>query len=433
VSLKIRGGFAHTRLVFTLAAALPAGLMAFAAGPLPSAWEHWHYSRVIETTRTDTGQLVNVTVPLDVFVNDKSAPNDLRVIDDQGRETPYVLFRQEQTKHAAPLPTTLRENSFTPGQFTQLVIDAGPRTPFHNSVRIDTAEGDFIEWVEVDASDDGHVWRVVQEGAPIFRFRKENHAGVQVVNYSENNAQFVRVRILDRDQKFLVIGAHLLHETVEPPDRIPAGINLTLEPDQKRNRTAWRADLGGAGVLVTEVHFDVTSPPEFIRSVRVSSSSDGKNWGMFHNSDIFRYRRGDAQDEELSVAFPNAAPGERFIQVEILNGNDAPLTTAAPVLYVTPRHVIFEQQPNRGYSLIYGQERGQAPNYDLGRRVSAKQLSAAIPAQPGPEEVNPGWVDPRPWTETHDIFLWLALLVAVMLLGYAAVRSLRQSAAIPEA
>jgi hypothetical protein len=43
--------------------------------------------------------------------------------------------------------------------------------------------------------------------------------------------------------------------------------------------------------------------------------------------------------------------------------------------------------------------------------------------------VNGDWVDPRAWTETHDIFLWLVLVVAVMLIGYAAVRSLRRSAA----
>jgi hypothetical protein len=56
-------------------------------------------------------------------------------------------------------------------------------------------------------------------------------------------------------------------------------------------------------------------------------------------------------------------------------------------------------------------------------------MGAAVDAQLGPEELNADWVDPRPWTETHDIFLWLVLAVAVMLIGYAAVRSLRKSAA----
>jgi hypothetical protein len=427
----MQAGLAHVYTASAPAVTLLAVLVTLAAGALPSSWEHWRYSRAIEIAPTDAAQLLGVVVPLDVFFHDKSAPNDLRVIDDQGTETPYILFKRDETTHTSSIPNTLRENSFTPGQFTQLVVDAGPRTPFHNAVRIDTSTPDFIEWVQVEASDDGHVWRVVQERAPIFRFQKENHTGVQIVKYSENNAQYLRVRIVDGDQKFLVTGAHVLHETVEPAERIPAVIALSTEPNQNKDRAAWSADLGASGALLTEVRFDVTSPPEFIRSVEISSSSDGKNWTTFHSSDIYRYRRGDAQEEELSVAFPNGVWGTRYIRVEILNGNDAPLTSAAPNLYITPRHVIFEQQPNRSYSLIYGQERVKAPNYDLGRRVSAKQMAAATSGRLGPEEVNTGWVDPRPWTETHDIFLWLALLIAVMLIGYAAVRSLRRSA-IPE-
>jgi len=64
--------------------------------------------------------------------------------------------------------------------------------------------------------------------------------------------------------------------------------------------------------------------------------------------------------------------------------------------------------------------------------VNAAKL-AAVAGRLGPEETNAGWVDPRPWTETHDIFLWLVLVAAVMMIGYAAVRSLRKSAGEPGA
>ena len=71
--------------------------------------------------------------------------------------------------------------------------------------------------------------------------------------------------------------------------------------------------------------------------------------------------------------------------------------------------------------------------YDLRRRVDAAQMAAAVAGQTGPEEVNTDWVDPRAWTETHDMFLWVLMLAAVLLIGYAAVRSLRKSARVPEA
>ncbi|MGB8835444.1 MAG: DUF3999 family protein, partial [Candidatus Acidiferrales bacterium] len=359
---------------------------------------------------------------------------DVRVIDDQGAEVPYVTFRSQGTSNTASLPAILRENSFSAGQFTQLVVDLGAHAPFHNALRIETAKPDFIEWVQVGASDDGHLWRMVQERAPIFRFRKDNHEGIQVVRYSENNAQYLRVRILDGDAKFPVSGVNELHEVVEPAERVPMGITLSLDANQPAGRTVWSGDAGAAATLVNEVRFDVASPPEFIRSVNISTSADGKDWSVFSTAEIYRYRRGDAELEELSIQLPYIGETQtRYLRVEVLNGNDAPLSGATPTLYMTPRHIIFEQRPGRNYSMIYGQERAAVAQYDLGRRVDAKQMAAAVAAQVGPEEVNTDWVDPRAWTETHDMFLWVVMLAAVLLIGYAAVRSLRRSAAAPDA
>jgi hypothetical protein len=43
------------------------------------------------------------------------------------------------------------------------------------------------------------------------------------------------------------------------------------------------------------------------------------------------------------------------------------------------------------------------------------------------------YVDPNPFTERHPNLLWAALGLAVILLGYAAVRALRAPAATGEA
>jgi len=426
LSARLRRG---VFVVGVLGAALLAAFAALADTRLPAAWKNWHYSRAIELTPTNTPQLVSVVAPLDIYPHAIPWLADVRVIDDQGTEVPYVSFRNQGTSNTGSLPATLRENSFTAGQFTQLVVDAGPHAPFHNAVRIQTTAPDFIEWVQVEASDDGHVWRMVQERAPIFRFRKNAHEGTQVVHYSENNAQYLRVRILDGDAKFPAFGADVLHEVVEPAERVPLEIILSPDVKQVAGSSVWRADVGAAAELGTEVRFAVTSPAEFIRSVRISVSGDDKDWFGSGGGEIYRYRRGDAQLEELSVTIPHGASQVHFLRVEVVNGNDAPLTGGAPKLYVTPQHLVFEQQPGRSYSLIYGQDRAEAARYDLGRRLDAKQMGAAVPGQVGPEVVNADWVDPRPWTETHDIFLWVVMLAAVMLLGYAAVRSLRKSAA----
>jgi hypothetical protein len=273
---------------------------------------------------------------------------------------------------------------------------------------------------------------MVEGRAPIFRFRKNAHEGTQVVHYSENNAQYLRVRILDGNERFPVTGAEILHETTERAERVPLEMALIADVKQPAGRSVWSAELGGVVPLVTEMRFDVSAPLEFIRSVDISSSADGKDWNSLRSAEIYRYRQSDAQQEHLLVAVSTSWGRSRYLRVEIVNGNDAPLAVAAPQLYITPQHIAFEQQPERRYRLIYGQERAEGADYDLRRRANALKL-VAVAGQLGPEEMNSDWVDPRPWTETHDIFLWLVLLAAVMLLGYAAVRSLRKSAGAPPA
>ena len=43
----------------------------------------------------------------------------------------------------------------------------------------------------------------------------------------------------------------------------------------------------------------------------------------------------------------------------------------------------------------------------------------------GSPEVTTNFADPRPFTERHPNLLWIALAIAVIMLGYAALRALR--------
>ena len=142
--------------------------------------------------------------------------------------------------------------------------------------------------------------------------------------------------------------------------------------------------------------------------------------------EIYRFHQGDKVQEQLAVR-TNGTSDRRFWRVAVLNGNDAPLSGAAPTLYMTPTHVVFDQQPGRAYRLLYGQSQAKEAQYDLARLVNPKQIEAAVAGRLGPEEINADWTDPRPWTEKYDVILWLVLGIAVILLGFSALRSLRRS------
>jgi hypothetical protein len=409
---------------------LAAALAMLAAAPLPKRWQHWRYSRAIDVSQVTATHLASFVLPEDVYPHAQPGLADLRIIDDTGNEVPYARLSLHGSTNSAAIRAKLIENSFEPGRYTQLVVGAGRQPPFHNAVRIETRQSEFIEWVSVEASDDARNWRMVQPRAPIFRFEQEGHSGTQTVSYSENNALYLRIRILDGHKQFPISGASILHQTSQPPERAAWDISLTPEAHPPAGRTVWNADLGQGRVPVSEVRFEVPAPLEFIRSVELSSSSDRQTWSTWASGEIDRYRPGGADsrmEEKLTVPVPYLNPTGRYWRVEIFNGSDAPLEGVAVHFYVTPLHIIFEQQPGRNYQLLYGQDRAGAPNYDLPRRLDAKQELAAADVSVAAEQENSKYADPRPWSEQHQVFLWVIMGLAVVLLGYSALRSLRRS------
>ena len=394
---------------------------------LPSAWRSWRYSRTIESARSDA--LNYVILDREVFSHSEDQLADLRIIDDLGHEVPFEV-RSQITPPPQPVsvPAAIRENSFVPGQFTQVVLDLGDRASFHNSVRIQTAESDFINWVEVAASDDAHQWRIVSARAPISRFRKENLEGNQLVSYSENNARYLRVRIQEAEHTFQVTGMVVFSSPAfktEIPSESGALLGAALLPDSDAtpSQTQWTVDLGAAAIPIARFNFETTQP-EFYRAVRLLNSSDQKEWQSVGGGEIHRFLVNGRTEESLGVQCYEVW-GPRYWRVEVLNASDAPLSEIRLSLTMPLRFALFHAAQGHSYRLIYGNFRAKYPQYDLARtlHIQANEMMAHL--EMGVEESTSNYADPRPFTERHPNLLWIALGIAVVLLGTAALRAMR--------
>lgn len=416
-----------TRRILSLMLALVALGASALSTDLPSAWRSWRYSRSIESGRADA--LNYVILDREVFSHSENQLADLRIIDDLSQELPFEVRPQiTPPPQAVKLAATLRENSFVPGKFTQVVLDLGERTSFHNSVRVQTPESDFINWVEVAASDDAHQWRIVNVRAPISRFRKENLEGNQLVRYSENNARYVRVRIEETAHIFQVTGIEVFSspavKTESPPE--PGAFLATLlppDPNGAASQTQWTVDLGAAAIPIARFNFETTQP-EFYRAVRLLNSTDQKEWQPVGGGEIHRFAVNGKTEESLGVQCYEMW-GPRYWRVEVINANDAPLSEVRLSLTMPSRFVLFHPVRDRSYRLIYGNFRAAAPQYDLARTLHIQADEVMAHPGLGAEEATSNYADPRPFTERHPNLLWIALGVAVVLLGYAALRALR--------
>jgi hypothetical protein len=393
-----------------------------AAAPLPQAWRFWRYWRAVEIGGAAQPRLVGILLPPEAYARSANRLADLRVVDDLGNEVPYVLEARHGHTRVETRSVRQLERSFVPGQYTLIELDVGERAPFHNALRVETPVTDFIAWAEVAVSDDARDWRIVCDRAPLFRFRKQSLEGTQILHYSETNARYVRVRILDGNERFALGGVLVLYQVSEMAERSPVAASLAPAPSKGAQTSAWRVDLG-AELPINEVRFE-TGEAEFSRAVTIEQSEDGGEWDWAGEGEIYRFRWGDALREWLRVGFPER--WSRHWRVRVANGNNSSLAGALVTLFMTPRRIVFRQQPGRSYSLLYGQSEAKLPGYDLARTAAAKELQAAVPAAFGPEQVNANYTDPRPWTEQHPAVLWIAVVVVIILLGASALRTLRQ-------
>src|SRR5713101_6771669 len=416
-----------TRRFFSLQLVLTALSASVLSTDLPSAWRAWRYSRPIESGRADA--LNYITLDREVFSHSENQLADLRIVDDLGQELPFELRSQiTPPREPVKLAATLRENSFVPGQFTQVVLDLGERACFHNSLRVQTSESDFINWTEVAASDDAHQWRIVNARSPISRFRRENLEGNQTVRYSENNARYLRVRIQESEHTFKVTGVDVFSSpavTTETPSEKGNPLTAMLRPDSSGayTQTQWKVDVGSATIPVARFNFDTTQP-EFYRALRLLNCTDQKEWQSVGGGEIHRFLVDGKTEESLSVQCYEMW-GPRYWRVEVLNASDAPLSEVRLSLTMPLRFVLFHPGQDRSYRLIYGNFRATAPQYDLARTLHIQANEAMAHLGLGAEEATSNYADPRPFTERHPKLLWIALGLAIVLLGYAALRALR--------
>src|SRR5260370_42180798 len=134
-------------------------------------------------------------------------------------------------------------------------MDVGERAVLHHSVLVHTSASDFLNWVEVAASDDCHQWSIVNERAPISRFRKENLDGNQTVRYSENNARYLRVRIQEFAHTFEVTGMEDFSSPAimtETPSEKGELLTAMLLPDSSGEsiQPQWTVELGAAAIPI---------------------------------------------------------------------------------------------------------------------------------------------------------------------------------------
>lgn len=398
-----------------------------ASGRLPREWRHWKYFRAIRLPETSAPRLVALLVPRRVYARADDGLADLRIIDENGNEVPYTRITFSGASRTTFLPSHKFESHYVAGRYTDFVIDLGPRPVHCNflSVTATATAANLAVLAEIDSSDDGIHWPEVRKSAALFGSEAVSVSRNPVLHFPETTARFLRLRIFYPKGKFSIrtMAAGNLQRT--PADRIAITQSLPPSASSTRSTTMWNITLDAA-IPADQADFETTQT-EFSRRALIFTSQHGGRWNRAGLGMISRVVRDGERESTLSVGFP--AVRSRLWRVELENESDPPLAGVKLRLSMMPQRIIFRQRPGRAYLLLYGQSEASQPSYDLAETVPENDLRAApLVASVEAEQTNLAWVDPRPWTEKHASVLWLATIVAVLILGLAAVRAIRRPA-----
>jgi hypothetical protein len=391
---------------------------------LPGKWRAWRYSRPIEGQPSQRDGAAQLSLPWEIYAHCQAGCEDTRIVTSQGDEVPFVIAERHVASNTQSHAAQIVENSFVADHYTQVIGDLGEGRLNYDRVKVETSRPDFIVWAEVALSDDARTWRTVEARAPIARFRSRAVDGTQTIPIQGLSSRYVRVRIADPSGQFPVSGISVLHEETYkfPRKEIPAA--FTADKSSDPTESFWRAALASPNQPVSEVELRSDSA-EFYRGVRISSSVDGKEWSYWGSGVIYRYKQDDKTRESLRIEFPEIS-GNRFVRVEVINGNDQPLANVTLTLAAVPRTLLFKQTAGQDYRLLYGNEKAGRPQYDLAQYLEfgpSKPVYRTLTLGPEQETVN--YRDPRPFTERHPEVLWSALGLAIVLIGLTALKTLR--------
>lgn len=340
------------------------------------------------------GALYRLKVPLDVLDGSRAFPADLRILDREGHEWPFYVWRagalREQMRPRVEwLETRAQE---PPARAVQVDLRVHPARAAaalrHDRVLVVTSGQDFVRRVEILGSDDRAAWRPLGEGHLVDEPR-DARLGNRLIEYGATNVPYLRVLVYPsaRNAQEVI--------TVRSIDVLPAEAGELAEQRQPLARLAVPAEDLKVGVQTLEYDVGFQNLPlqrlrmeaadeTYARPVKVFGRNIATNaWRWVADGGLHR------MDGQVRSSVDLREAPYRFLKVELYHYEQSPLTVTSAVVELEPSFIIFEAQEGARPYLYFGASRFMLPRYDLPRRATEAEILAAPACEAGPRQRNP--------------------------------------------
>ena len=382
----------------------------------------WQFSKPVETTTSNDGYL-RVSIDGEVYRHALPSLADLRLVDDLGKETPYSIYAQRESTTVESYEPKIFNRALLPGAYSTLTLDFEQETE-SNTLVLKTSSRNFKRRVEIAGSNDRKQWLVLKADGYIFDFSGEQKIHLTTIKYPDSKYRYLQVKVWNGKEEPLTIeGASLSRIKTTPARRAIRSVHLhSREEDAKLKATVCVLDLSYENLPAD--FLKINTPEEnFSRMVEIQAGNDLKLWENPQQGDLYRFRTDKYSVEKETLRFPEVRC--RYLKLLIYNHDDPPLKLAAFEVQGVEEDLVCRAQPDRRYSLYYGNLQAHAPRYDFERLKNYLSLETIARVRLGSESENDSFRpsrSKRPWTERQPFLFWGVLVLMVFGLGAYIVR-----------
>ncbi|MBN1881491.1 MAG: DUF3999 family protein [Deltaproteobacteria bacterium] len=381
------------------------------------------------------GGYVTFNVTPEIYDRSLSDLSDIRIVTDDGREIPFVIWTERAEKTSHRIVSDIINTAYVPQSHTTFTIDLGDEYVRTNAVTVTTSSVDFVRRVTVEGSPDNRHFAVLTNDIQIFDFTTDHGVADTTVSYPTTDYRYIRVTLWDNGDTPLsdVGGSVSIRESVKG-ERVPLNIRK-IETTTDDTTTHILVDLGYRHIPSNAVEFEA-GDATFSREVTIRASNDPPARDTFSDDDSFRVVSSGVihrittesfKTERLTLEYPETK--ERYLEFIIHDRDDAPLDMTVSNITGVPRHVTFAVKEGESYFLLTGNVRAHTPSYDLRTTFPFLDKSTFSPCEAGALRENPYYVPSReiPYSERYRMLIWVALGLAALVLGIVVIRAMRRT------
>lgn len=353
----------------------------------------WRFRRAVTLPADAEGRLLAVPVPPEVQARSQPGLRDLRLVDETGREAPFIVHedtaRRAERRWAGRLDESqqerLRESAWT--------VDFGAVVPF-DRLELDIPGREFSKRLTLDTSVDGQTWAPAGTDFWVFdRLWQSEGVHDTTLHVGALHARFVRIAADDTRSRPVSLRGVVAVQT-EDFAGTAWSEELALELlGSADGRTRYRVPVAD-GHPVRRMSFDA-GDPAFARRVTVFERREDEERPIGSGL-VYRLRLPDeaADLDARDIGVRRQSGGALVVEIE--DGDNPPL--ASPRVRLSgPQTLLVASTTARGLTLYYGNPVTRPSVYDLEQLRTALSVVAAYPlAVLGPEGENPRFRQPAP-------------------------------------